>query len=71
MTDNERDFFGQGVKQGKLLARLELSFTDTLIRMENTLNGIRNILDEEASVHWKSGWEAGIRNDPEYGQGGG
>ena len=66
MTDFER-----GVKQGKFLMRAELSDTNTLIRMENTLNGIGNRLQEEASISWNMGWEAGIRNDPEYGQGGG
>ncbi len=69
MTNGEREAFYAGAKQGRLLARLELSDTNILVRMEKILNRIDRL--QNSSESWKMGWEAGIRNDPEYGQGGG
>ena len=69
MTEKEREAFHAGARQGEILARMELSDTGIILRMEKVLDRIDRLQNSSAS--WKEGWEAGIRNDPEYGQGGG
>lgn len=68
-TDKEYKAFYAGAKQGRLLARQELSDTNILMRMEKVLDRIDKL--QKSSESWKMGWEAGIRNDPEFGDGGG